>query len=300
MGVAGGSIGGSTGTRDGQAAQPDELGALLAALGAPVRLKTLQVLAAEGEKSVAALTARLGVRQPTVSHHLSLLRLHRLVNARRAGRNIYYSTARGVACDDGALVIRAGGFSIRVAPTPAGADARERAAAADGLRVAGAPRAARPAGAGPPAGETAEAGLRGLVRPFVPLRGRTHAGMMPAMSPAVRAVENLRRARRRIVETAADWQARGIDTEPLNAPLIGIQEALAELEALDVPKVAAAAVYALGQDLRNEFNAVRVSGAGLETEDVPANRVRWLELMERAAERCIRTLDRMEPLLPDD
>ena len=124
--------------------------------------------------------------------------------------------------------------------------------------------------------------------------------MMPAVSPAVRAVEKLRHARRRIVETAADWQARGIDTEPLNAPLIEIQEALAELEAMDVPEVAARAVDVLGRELRNQFNAVRVSGAGLETEDVPANRVRWLELMEGAAERCIRALDRMEPLLPDE
>ena len=46
-----------------------------------------------------------------------------------------------------------------------------------------------------------------------------------------RAVEMLRAARELIVRTAADWQARGIDTSALTQPLIEIQNAIAELEA---------------------------------------------------------------------
>ena len=131
----------------------------------------------------------------------------------------------------------------------------------------------------------------GLERPF---------GTMPAMTPAFRATETLRRARRELITVAADWQARGIDTEPLNAPLIEIQEALAELEALDVAKVAAEAVEVLGRDLRCQFNAVRVSGAGLEAEDVPTRCVKWLDLLSEAADQCIGIADRMDPLLSDE
>ena len=118
------------------------------------------------------------------------------------------------------------------------------------------------------------------------------------MSENARAIETLRRARRRIVEIAAAMQAGGVDTEPLNLPLIQIQEALAELEATDLEAAAARRLEALGRELRSHFNAVRVSGAGLETEDRPDNRLRWLELIDSAADQCIRTVERMDPLFP--
>ena len=120
------------------------------------------------------------------------------------------------------------------------------------------------------------------------------------MIEALRAIDRLRAARRRLVEVAAAWQAEGIDTEPLNAPLIDIQEALAELEMLDLERAAAQQLSVFGRALRNHFNAVRVSGAGLETEDGAAARLRWLELIEQAADQCIGTLDRMRPLMHDD
>ena len=120
------------------------------------------------------------------------------------------------------------------------------------------------------------------------------------MADVVRAMEKLRAARRQIVLIAAEWQARGIDTEPLNLPLIHIQEALAELEALGLEAVVPKLLDLLGRDLGGHFNAVRVSGAGLETEDDPSKRLRWLDLMDQAADRCIVTLDRMRPLMPDE
>ena len=38
--------------------------------------------------------------QPTVSHHLATLRLARLVEPRRSGKNVYYATGPTVAADD--------------------------------------------------------------------------------------------------------------------------------------------------------------------------------------------------------
>ena len=115
-----------------------------------------------------------------------------------------------------------------------------------------------------------------------------------------RALEKLRRARRGIIEIAAAWQAAGIDTEPLNLPLIEIQEALAELESIDIAGAANVQLGFLARELRNHYSAVRVSGAGLETEDDPAKRLRWLELMEQAADGCIGVVKKMEPLIPDE
>ena len=120
------------------------------------------------------------------------------------------------------------------------------------------------------------------------------------MADLARALEKLRDARRRIVKVAAEWQAQGIDTEPLNLPLIHVQEALAEIESLGLEAAAPQLLRLLGRDLVNHFNAVRVSGAGLETEGDPAKRLHWLDLLDRAAEDCISTLDRMRPLMPDE
>jgi DNA-binding transcriptional ArsR family regulator len=53
------------------------------------RLKILLTLA-EGESDVTGLCRRLGRPQPTVSHHLAILRGSRVVLARRDGRQIFY------------------------------------------------------------------------------------------------------------------------------------------------------------------------------------------------------------------
>ena len=46
---------------------------------------------AKGELSVSELTNKLGLQQSNASKHLSLMREHGLVNARRDGSTIYYS-----------------------------------------------------------------------------------------------------------------------------------------------------------------------------------------------------------------
>jgi len=55
------------------------------------RLGILSLLA-KGPKNVTALCKGLGLKQPTVSHHLGLLRMGRLVNGVRQGKAVVYTT----------------------------------------------------------------------------------------------------------------------------------------------------------------------------------------------------------------
>ncbi|MFN0053728.1 MAG: ArsR/SmtB family transcription factor [Planctomycetales bacterium] len=55
------------------------------------RLRVLMYLAREGELHVTALCAKLGQSQPAVSHHLALLRVAGLIEARRDGKHNFYS-----------------------------------------------------------------------------------------------------------------------------------------------------------------------------------------------------------------
>jgi len=58
-------------------------------LGDPSRLRILFALQ-EGESNVTRLCKRLKLRQPTVSHHLGILRMGGVVNNRRNGKEIIY------------------------------------------------------------------------------------------------------------------------------------------------------------------------------------------------------------------
>jgi ArsR family transcriptional regulator len=55
------------------------------------RLRILLALANDGEMHVTALRQLLQQSQPAISHHLALLRSHKLVSCRRDGKNNYYS-----------------------------------------------------------------------------------------------------------------------------------------------------------------------------------------------------------------
>ena len=54
---------------------------------------TILCLLSEGERSVSELEASLGIRQPTLSQQLAVLREENLVDTRREGKAIYYSLA---------------------------------------------------------------------------------------------------------------------------------------------------------------------------------------------------------------
>lgn len=70
---------------------PDAL--LLQALADPTRLAIVRQLSAERETCACDLTVCIDLAQPTVSHHLRVLREAGLVYAERRGTWIYYALA---------------------------------------------------------------------------------------------------------------------------------------------------------------------------------------------------------------
>ncbi|MFJ6619200.1 ArsR/SmtB family transcription factor [Kitasatospora sp. NPDC091335] len=73
-------------------AQAAELAPLFKALGDPVRLRLLSMIAsgAGGEVCVCDLTPAFDLSQPTISHHLKLLRQAGLIDSERRGTWVYY------------------------------------------------------------------------------------------------------------------------------------------------------------------------------------------------------------------
>ncbi len=70
-----------------------ELARSFAALGDPVRLRLLSILATSrvGAVCVCDLVEPVGKSQPTVSHHLKILREAGLVTSERRGTNVWYA-----------------------------------------------------------------------------------------------------------------------------------------------------------------------------------------------------------------
>jgi DNA-binding transcriptional ArsR family regulator len=64
---------------------------LFRTLADPTRRALFERLCRDGEKTVAALTARAGVSQPAVSKHLGVLKKAGLVRDRQEGRQTHYS-----------------------------------------------------------------------------------------------------------------------------------------------------------------------------------------------------------------
>jgi ArsR family transcriptional regulator len=60
-------------------------------LSDPTRLGILHTLAS-GPRNVTALCEALDLKQPTISHHLGLLRMGRLVTGTRQGKSVVYTT----------------------------------------------------------------------------------------------------------------------------------------------------------------------------------------------------------------
>ncbi|MEV6712626.1 metalloregulator ArsR/SmtB family transcription factor [Lentzea sp. NPDC051208] len=72
--------------------QAAELATVFKALGDPVRLRLLSLIASRpsGEVCVCELTPAFDLSQPTISHHLKLLRQAGLVDSERRGTWVYY------------------------------------------------------------------------------------------------------------------------------------------------------------------------------------------------------------------
>ncbi len=89
---------------------------LLRTLSDPTRLRLLGVLQ-RGEHNVTDLCRELRLPQPTVSHHLGLLRSAGLVANRREGKQVYYSrngTTVLLNEPDQALSIETGSLQLQI------------------------------------------------------------------------------------------------------------------------------------------------------------------------------------------
>lgn len=73
----------------------EELARALRAIADPTRIQVLSVLAGspDGEATVQTLTDGLGLRQPTISHHLRIMLEDGLVVREQRGRNVWYAIA---------------------------------------------------------------------------------------------------------------------------------------------------------------------------------------------------------------
>lgn len=78
------------------------------------RLRILAILA-HGERNVTSLCHELRLPQPTVSHHLGLLRMRNIINNRRDGKQVFYGLDAQVSLHEGdSLTIRSDGFNLRI------------------------------------------------------------------------------------------------------------------------------------------------------------------------------------------
>lgn len=94
------------------------LAARFKAVADPARLRLISLLAAspDGEACVCDLTDPLGLTQPTVSHHLSVLQKAGLVTREKRGTWAYYAVVPEALAALAAVLSPGGG-----SPTPGGA-----------------------------------------------------------------------------------------------------------------------------------------------------------------------------------
>ncbi len=74
--------------------EAEAVATLLKALADPVRLRLMSLIAGGDEACVCDLTAPFALSQPTISHHLRVLRDAGLVDAERRGTWVYYRARR--------------------------------------------------------------------------------------------------------------------------------------------------------------------------------------------------------------
>lgn len=72
------------------AVQMSELAEMFSALSDPSRLRIIAELIS-GEKNVGTIAEQVGLSESATSHHLRSLRQMRIVQARKEGRQVFYS-----------------------------------------------------------------------------------------------------------------------------------------------------------------------------------------------------------------
>jgi len=92
----------------------EQLTGLFRLLSDKTRLNILMLLTG-GERNVTNLCDALQLPQPTVSHHLGLLRLNNVIGNRRSGKQVFYNLNGRVNVGDGTeLHIRVDHFQIAI------------------------------------------------------------------------------------------------------------------------------------------------------------------------------------------
>jgi DNA-binding transcriptional ArsR family regulator len=94
----------------------EQLTVLFKLLSDKTRLNILMLLT-DGERNVTGLCEELGLPQPTVSHHLGLLRMNNVIGNRREGKQVFYGLNGRVGASDRATAFQIGvqNFVIRIA-----------------------------------------------------------------------------------------------------------------------------------------------------------------------------------------
>jgi ArsR family transcriptional regulator, zinc-responsive transcriptional repressor len=77
---------------------------------------TILFMLHSGERNVTSLCDELKLPQPTVSHHLGLLRMSNVIAHRRSGKQVYYSLNGTVDTSDHSLVVGLENFHVKVLP----------------------------------------------------------------------------------------------------------------------------------------------------------------------------------------
>lgn len=92
----------------------DQLVSLFRLLSDKTRLNVLLSLA-RGERNVTSLCEELGLPQPTVSHHLGLLRGNNMISNRRKGKQVFYSLHSAVTLvDESTMEISAANLVVKI------------------------------------------------------------------------------------------------------------------------------------------------------------------------------------------
>ncbi len=91
----------------------ENLASLFRLLSDTTRLNLLMLLA-DGERNVTSLCESLKLPQPTVSHHLGLLRMSNVITNRRNGKQVFYSLNGRVNMSKGMLNIGTDGFAVQI------------------------------------------------------------------------------------------------------------------------------------------------------------------------------------------
>src|SRR5512144_3215762 len=94
----------------------DHLSSLFRVLSDKTRLQILLTLVS-GEKNVSGICESLKLPQPTVSHHLALLRMNNVVGHRRNGKQVYYGLDGRVDFDAASdLMLSVQNLMVRIGP----------------------------------------------------------------------------------------------------------------------------------------------------------------------------------------